>query len=115
MATFGLRYFAQLRSKYKGVFWRVEIAERDYSGPLPGKSSRAAAPCTSAGRCYIFKDRLEEFEKLQLRILFGTKRASNRVTKRLVCPVNLKNSILFVPIEVDNYDYTGRNIAVPAL
>ena len=25
MATFGLRYFAQLRSKYKGVFWRVEI------------------------------------------------------------------------------------------
>lgn len=33
MATFGLRYFTQLRSKYKGVFWRVEIAERDYSGP----------------------------------------------------------------------------------
>ena len=33
MATFGLRYFAQLRSNYKGVFWRVEIAERDYSGP----------------------------------------------------------------------------------
>ncbi|MCI2109113.1 MAG: hypothetical protein LKK12_06230 [Bacteroidales bacterium] len=33
MAHFGLRYFAQLRSKYKGVFWRVEIAERDYSGP----------------------------------------------------------------------------------
>ena len=32
MAHFGLRYFAQLRSKYKGVFWRVEIAERDYSG-----------------------------------------------------------------------------------
>ena len=33
MATFGLRYFAQLRSKYKGVLWRVEIAERDYNGP----------------------------------------------------------------------------------
>ena len=33
MATFGLRYFAQLRSKYKNVFWRMEIAERDYSGP----------------------------------------------------------------------------------
>ena len=33
MAHFGLRYFAQLRSKYKGVFWRVEIAERDYSCP----------------------------------------------------------------------------------
>ena len=51
----------------------------------------------------------------QLRILFGTKRASSRVIKCLVCPVNLKNSIIFVPIEVDNYDYTGRNIAVPAL
>ena len=33
MAHSGLRYFAQLRSKYKGDFWRVEIAERDYSGP----------------------------------------------------------------------------------
>ena len=33
MATFGLRYFAQLRPKYKGVFWRVAIAERGYSGP----------------------------------------------------------------------------------
>ena len=32
MALFGLRYFAQMRSKYKGVFWRVEIAQRDYSG-----------------------------------------------------------------------------------
>ena len=32
MASFGLRYFAQLRSKYKCVFWRVEIAERDNSG-----------------------------------------------------------------------------------
>ncbi len=29
---FGLRYWAELRSKYKGVFWRVEIAERGYSG-----------------------------------------------------------------------------------
>ena len=32
MASFGLKYFAELRSRYKGVFWRVEIAERDYSG-----------------------------------------------------------------------------------
>ncbi len=29
---FGLRYWAELRSKFKGVFWRVEIAERGYSG-----------------------------------------------------------------------------------
>ena len=62
-------------------------------------------------------DRCEKArEKIwQLRILFGTKRASNRVIKCLICPVNLKNSIIFVPIEVDNYDDTGRNIAVPAL
>ena len=33
MATFGLRYFAQLRSKNKSIFWRVEIAERGCSGP----------------------------------------------------------------------------------
>ena len=32
MASFGLKYFAELRSRNKGVFWRVEIAERDYSG-----------------------------------------------------------------------------------
>ena len=37
------------------------------------------------------------------------------VSPKTCMPVNLKNSIIFVPIEVDNYDYTGRNIAVPAL
>lgn len=31
--AFRIRYFAELQSKYKGSFWRVEIAERDYSGP----------------------------------------------------------------------------------
>lgn len=30
--TFGLKYWAELRSKYKGVLWRVEIAERGYAG-----------------------------------------------------------------------------------
>nr|DAO74573.1 MAG TPA: Structural protein [Caudoviricetes sp.] len=29
---FGLKYYAELRSKFKGVLWRVEIAERGYSG-----------------------------------------------------------------------------------
>lgn len=33
MAIFGLKYYAELRSKYKGVLWRVEISERGYSGP----------------------------------------------------------------------------------
>ena len=32
MSTFTLKYFAELRSKFKGTFWRVEIAERGYSG-----------------------------------------------------------------------------------
>ena len=30
---FGLKYYAELRSKYKGVLWRVEISERGYAGP----------------------------------------------------------------------------------
>ena len=31
---FGLKYYAELRSKYKGVLWRVEISERGgYTGP----------------------------------------------------------------------------------
>ena len=50
MAQFGLRYFAQLRSKYKGVFWRVEIAERDYSATASRWSSPAARPSPSRGR-----------------------------------------------------------------
>lgn len=32
MALFGLKYFAELRSKYKSILWRVEIAERGYAG-----------------------------------------------------------------------------------
>lgn len=30
--SFGLRYFAEFRSKHKEVFWRVEVAERAYNG-----------------------------------------------------------------------------------
>ena len=33
MTAFGLKYHAELRSKYKGVLWRVEISERGYAGP----------------------------------------------------------------------------------
>ena len=33
MAIFGTKYYAELRSKYKGVLWRVEISERGYAGP----------------------------------------------------------------------------------
>ena len=28
MAEFGVKYWTELRSRYKGVLWRVEIAER---------------------------------------------------------------------------------------
>lgn len=30
--AFGIKYYAELRSKHKSVFWRVEIAERGYIG-----------------------------------------------------------------------------------
>ena len=32
MATFGLKYYAELRSKYKSIIWRVEIDQRGYAG-----------------------------------------------------------------------------------
>ena len=32
MATFGLKYYAELSSRYMKTLWRVEIAQRDYSG-----------------------------------------------------------------------------------
>ncbi len=32
MAVFGLKYYAEMRSKHFGLLWRVEIAERGYSG-----------------------------------------------------------------------------------
>lgn len=32
MAIFGLKYYAELRSKHKDIVWRVEIDQRDYTG-----------------------------------------------------------------------------------
>ena len=32
MAEFGLKYYAEMRSKHHNILWRVEIAERGYSG-----------------------------------------------------------------------------------
>ena len=32
MAEFGVKYWAELRSRYKGVLWRAEIAERGFTG-----------------------------------------------------------------------------------
>ena len=59
MATFGLRYFAQLRSKYKGVFWRVEIAERDYSGPSEGMEFSGGVDRTYPKFCGLLDPNVE--------------------------------------------------------
>ena len=32
MAVFGLKYYAEMRSKYQGISWRCEIAQRGYTG-----------------------------------------------------------------------------------
>lgn len=32
MAEFGVKYWAELRSRYKGVLWCVETAERGFTG-----------------------------------------------------------------------------------
>ena len=32
MAEFGLKYYAEMRSKHHNILWRVEIAERGYAG-----------------------------------------------------------------------------------
>jgi len=32
MAVFGLKYLAEMRSKYQGLLWRCEIAQRGYTG-----------------------------------------------------------------------------------
>ena len=32
MAVFGLKYWAEMRSKYQGLLWRCEIAQRGYTG-----------------------------------------------------------------------------------
>lgn len=42
--AFGLRYFAELRSKHKEVFWRTEIAERGYTGAAEEMSFDGGSP-----------------------------------------------------------------------
>lgn len=31
-AVFGLKYYAEMSSKYQGISWRCEIAQRGYTG-----------------------------------------------------------------------------------
>lgn len=44
MAVFSLKYYGELRSKFKGVLWRVEIAERGYSGATEEMSFEGGTP-----------------------------------------------------------------------
>lgn len=44
MATFGLKYHAELRSKYQGILWRCEIAQRVYDGASEEMTFSGASP-----------------------------------------------------------------------
>ena len=53
---FKLRYWAELRSKYKEVFWRVEIAERGYQGSAEEMAFDGSNPLQSIPSAkYIFQ------------------------------------------------------------
>lgn len=41
---FGLRYFGEFRSKYKQLYWRIEIAERGYVGTMSELAMRGDSP-----------------------------------------------------------------------
>lgn len=41
---FGLRYFGEFRSKYKQLYWRIEIAERGYVGTVSELAMRGDSP-----------------------------------------------------------------------
>ena len=44
MATFGLKYYAELSSRYMKTLWRVEIAQRDYSGESEEMTFSGSSP-----------------------------------------------------------------------
>ena len=50
MAVFGLKYYAEMRSKYQGITWRCDIAQRGYTGPS-GKDGRFAFLGGRKARC----------------------------------------------------------------
>ena len=61
MAIFGLRYFAQLRFKYKGVFWRVEIAEHDYRGPSEEMEFAGGSPLSITWKNILLGGDIDRF------------------------------------------------------
>ena len=44
MATFGLKYYAELSSRYMKTLWRVEIAQRGYSGESEEMTFSGSSP-----------------------------------------------------------------------
>ena len=44
MAVFGLKYYAEMRSKYQGIAWRCEIAQRGYTGPSEEMTFSGVSP-----------------------------------------------------------------------
>ena len=43
-AVFGLKYYAEMRSKYQGISWRCEIAQRGYTGTAEEMASSGTLP-----------------------------------------------------------------------
>ncbi len=44
MAVFGLKYYAEMRSKYQGITWRCDIAQRGYTGPSEEMTFSGVSP-----------------------------------------------------------------------
>ena len=44
MAVFGLKYWAEMRSKYQGIAWKCEIAQRGYTGPSEQMTFSGVSP-----------------------------------------------------------------------
>ena len=44
MAVFGLKYYAEMRSKYQGIAWKCEIAQRGYTGPSEEMTFSGVSP-----------------------------------------------------------------------
>ena len=44
MVVFGLKYYAEMRSKYQGITWRFDIAQRGYTGPSEEMTFSGVSP-----------------------------------------------------------------------
>lgn len=44
MAVFGLKYYTEMRSKYQGITWRCDIAQRGYTGPSEEMTFSGVSP-----------------------------------------------------------------------